>query len=359
MNELDDAPALAGRDPGGMLDQVAGMPAQLVGAIAARTAYATASAGAEPARVRDVLVCGMGGSAIGADLAAMWAERHAVRVAVHRSYGLPSWVGRDTLLVFSSYSGNTEETLSAFAASESLAAPRLAITTGGRLAARARAARVPVWTMPAGLQPRAALGSSLAGLLFLLHGAGIVPDPADEIAVASRSLEALVGELGPLSPERDNPAKRLARRLYGKLPIIHTGPGILSPVGVRWRGQLHENAKTPSFSNVYPELDHNEIMGWQALAEVRRFATLVVLRDRDDLPAVRRRMEVTCEILAPRLAAVEWIDAQGDGVLERMLRTVALGDWTSVYLAFLNDTDPTPVADIELLKSRLASRAPE
>jgi glucose/mannose-6-phosphate isomerase len=270
---------------------------------------------------------------------------------------LPAWADRDTLLVFSSYSGNTEETLAAFATAAELESQRICIATGGALAARAQAAGTAVYTIPGGLQPRAALGHSLAALLVLLHEAGLVPDPVPALESAARHLEALAARSGPEVPERDNAAKRLARLWHGRLPIIYTGPALMAPVGVRWRGQINENAKSLAVSNLFPELDHNEIMAWQALPELRRNAVLTLVRDRDDGEAVARRMTVTAEILAPRVAAVEWIDTDGDGPLERQLGAVGLGDWASVYLAFLNGVDPTPVAEIEQLKQRLAAAA--
>jgi len=358
VSTLDEAGRLAAADRGGMIGQIAGMAGQLAAASSARETFrADASNRLDAGAVRDVLVCGMGGSAIGGDLAAAWAERHGLRVAVHRGYGLPRWVGPQTLLVFSSYSGNTEETLSAFSASAGVDAPRACMTTGGELATRARTAGIPVWTLEPGLQPRAALGYSLSGLLMLLHTAGLVPDPQADIEAAARVLQEQARRLGPEVPETQNPAKRLARRLHGTLPVVHTGSGILAPIGVRWRGQLQENAKTLAFGNVYPELDHNEIMGWHALADVRRVCLLLVLRDPEDPPPVRRRMEVTCEILQERAAGVVWIDAPDEGVLPRMFHTVALGDWASLYLAFLHGVDPTPVAEIDLLKRRLADGA--
>jgi glucose/mannose-6-phosphate isomerase len=354
---LDDAAGLRRRDPGGMLAQVAGFPDQLGRAAEARRAFRAAHPGgvAGDGR-RSVLVCGMGGSAIGGEFAAAWAATHGVRVAVHRGYGLPAWVDAGTLLVFSSYSGNTEETLSAFAAAGSVGAPRLAIATGGALAERARAAGVPVYALPGGLQPRAALGHSLSALLVLLHESGAVAaDPQPELEAAARTLRAQAARWAPESPEADNPAKRLARILYGHLPCIYTGPGATAPVGVRWKGQLNENAKSLALAAVFPELDHNEIMGWHALPDVRRAARLLIVRDRDDGAPVHRRMQVTAEILAPRVAGIEWIDTEGETLLERILGAAYLGDHASVYLAFLNDVDPTPVAEIDVLKRRLAS----
>ncbi len=355
MTNLDDAPALAQRDPGGMLLQVADLPAQLRHAPRASAAFRGAAGGGVPrAKGREVLLCGMGGSAIGGEFAAAWCAPRGVRVAVHRGYGLPEWAGAGTLLIFSSYSGNTEETLSAFEVALARGLKGLCITTGGALGERARSAGVPVYTISAGLQPRAALGHSLSGVLMLLHAAGVVEDPAPEIEAAARHLDSLVAKLGPEVPAAANPAKRLAQLWHGRLPFIYSGPGLTQPVGVRWRGQVNENAKSLCVASAFPELDHNEIMGWQALPELRRRCVLMLLRDRDDEPAVQRRMRITAEILASRAAALEWVDTSGEAPLARLLDLAWLGDWASVYLAFLNEVDPTPVPEIEDLKRRLA-----
>ena len=353
MIDLDDQAALAAADPGGMLAMVAGLPAQLSRAAAVREALAAFPG--TPARSRSVLVCGMGGSAIGGDLAGAWAATHGVRIAVHRGYGLPRWLDADTMLVFSSYSGNTEETLSAFDAAAARGADRRCIATGGALAARARDAGAPLVVLPGGLQPRAALGHSLTALLVQLHAAGLVPDPVAELTAAAAHLDHLAAEWGPTVPLERNAAKRLARAWYERLPVIYTGMGPAQPVGVRWKGQIHENAKSFAAVSVFPELDHNEIMAWTALPELRRATVLTVLRDRDDDPGTRRRMAITGEILAPAVGAIEWVDTTGESLLERAVAAAWLGDWASVYLAFANGVDPTPVAAIETLKARLAS----
>jgi glucose/mannose-6-phosphate isomerase len=304
-----------------------------------------------------VVVCGMGGSAIGAEFAAVWLAPQRSRLVVHRTYGVPEWADDMSFFVFSSYSGNTEETLDAFEASRREFPARACITTGGALAERARAEGVPIFEVPGGLQPRAALGHSLTALLILVHEAQLCyVDPVPELEAAAAKLQDGARRCAPETPTEQNPAKQLAQRLHGRLPCIYTGSGVLQPVGVRWRGQIDENAKQLALHNVFPELDHNEIMAWHGLPEVRRHVHMLVLRDREDHERVRLRMQITADILAGRVAGIEWIDVAGETRLERMLSASHFADWTSVYLAFLNEVDPTPVREIELLKQRLAQQ---
>ncbi len=358
MIALDDVAQLASHDPGGMLQQVASLPDQL-----ARAAEVQASIGAwgndlrtrvTTVHAREVLVCGMGGSAIGGDYAATWAATHATRVDVWRGYGLPTWHTAQQLLVFSSYSGNTEETLSAFEASSSDAA-RVCVTTGGALARRVREVGVPVVELPGGLQPRAALGHSLVALLLLLQESGMVrADARADLESASRAVRDWGRTLSPEAPESTNAAKRLARACHARLPFFYAGGTCLAPVALRWKGQLNENAKSHAAIGMLPEMNHNEIMAWSALPELRRQAQLVFLHDPHDDARVERRMRLSAELLAEHAAGVEHVNTVGDDALQHMLTTTHLGDYASVYLAFLNQVDPTPVERIEALKRGLA-----
>jgi glucose/mannose-6-phosphate isomerase len=359
VSALDDADELGRRDPGGALQQVAGLPGQLehVRQVQAELAQAAPDLAAR-VRVRgagvEVVVCGMGGSAIGGDYAAAWGARHGLRIGVHRGYGLPRWVTARHLLVFCSYSGDTEEVLSAFAAADGDAL-RACITTGGELGERARGAGVPLVLLPPGLQPRAAIGHALVALLALLHAAGLVAaDPAAEIEAAARHLQAYARTLAPAVPEAANRAKQLARACHEHLPWVCTGSGFLRPVGRRWKTQIHENAKSPAVHSVLPEMNHNEILAWSAGVDAGRSACMLFLPDPDDPAAVERRMRLTAEILRPHLARIEWVHPESAPPLARMLASTLLGDYASVYLAFLNGVDPTPVPEIRQLKERLA-----
>jgi len=358
LSTLDDVDALGKLDAGGMLRQVAALPAQLARGAEVRRAFHAADrlAGAVAAvGAREVLVCGMGGSAIGADFAAVWAASHGVRLSVWRGYGLPAWVGRQHLLVFSSYSGNTEETLAAFDDSPPDAA-RVCITTGGALARRARATSVACLELPPGLQPRAALGHSLVALLTILHGSRLVAaDPVADLEQAARAVRRSGDRLGPEVPEAANAGKQLARQWHGHLPLFYAGDGCLGPVALRWKGQLNENAEAHAFASMLPEMNHNEIMAWSALPDLRRRMRLFFLHDPHDDARVAMRLRLTAELLAAHAASVHDLTADGDTCLEHMLTMTQLGDFASVYAAFLNGADPTPVARIEALKTRMSA----
>ena len=360
MSALDDADELAKHDPGGALQQVASLPGQLerVRTVQAEVAQSgpdlAARVGRRAGAGVEVVVCGMGGSAIGGDYAAAWAAGQGLRVSVHRGYGLPGWVGARHLLLFCSYSGDTEEVLSAFAAADGEAL-RVCITTGGELGERARRAGVPLVLLPPGLQPRAAIGHALVALLAVLHAAQLVTaDPAAEVEAAARHLHAYARTLAPAVPETANRAKQLARACHERFVWVCTGSGRMQPVGRRWKTQIHENAKLPAAHSVLPEMHHNEILAWSGGAEIGRRACMLFLPDPDDPAAVERRMRLTAEMLRPRLAGIEWVHAESAPPLARMLAATVLGDYASVYLALLNGVDPTPVPEIRQIKERLA-----
>jgi glucose/mannose-6-phosphate isomerase len=343
-------------DPGGMLAQVASLPEQLSRAAEVRQAVRQeyGDLRGRLGTIDSVLVCGMGGSAIGGEFAAAWSVGDAVPMMVSRGYGLPTPLGARTLLVFSSYSGNTDETLSAFDASPA-DRPRVCVTTGGALAQRARQAGVPLVTMPPGLQPRAALGHSLTAQMVVLQEAGVVEaDTVRELEAAARFLESIAPNLHAESPESRNPAKQLARLSAGMLPVFLTGNGPTRAIGTRWQGQWNENAEQLAHTSVLPEMNHNEIMAFHALPELRQAVRLFFLRDREDPPPVQRRMRVTADLLAEQVGGVEWLETQGETRLQRLLAAAWLGDWASIFLAFLNGVDPTPVRWIEQLKDRLS-----
>ena len=301
-----------------------------------------------------VVVAGMGGSAVGGRLAigALGARLRRPLVCAD-GYELPPWVGDDVLVLCSSYSGTTEETLSCYEEARRRDAAIIVATTGGTLEERARRDGVPVIPLPAGLQPRAAVGCSLVCALEVAALAGAAPSLRDELEAAAGPLAALAEVWGPGGPERGR-AKALARRLHRTLPVV-TGTPALASVAYRWKCQLNENAKIPAFAGVLPEADHNEICGWGSAGELGDLSA-VFLDDPDDRPEIARRVELTAELVAAGGRPVERVAGVGPRKLDRLLSLVLLGDLVSLYLAVLRDVDPIEIEAISTLKAALARR---
>ncbi|CAA9522105.1 MAG: Glucose-6-phosphate isomerase, archaeal II / Mannose-6-phosphate isomerase, archaeal [uncultured Solirubrobacterales bacterium] len=300
-----------------------------------------------------LIVCGMGGSAIGGDLAAaaVGARRRAPMRTVRRAALEPA-ISREALVLCASYSGETEETLACFADAGAAGAERVVLTTGGRLAAAARAEGVPVIGVPAGMQPRAAVAYMFVGALECAALCGAAPSLRGEAEEASERLRRLVGEWGPDAPEDALP-KRLARRLAGHLPVIY-GAAATAAVALRWKTQVNENAKLPAFSAELPEADHNELNAWEGAPGLAPLAA-IFLDDGGADDALRRRVALTAREIGAFASALEEVPAFGSTPVERVAAGVLLGDFVSVYLAVLRGVDPTPVEAIERFKRALAS----
>jgi glucose/mannose-6-phosphate isomerase len=306
--------------------------------------------------VREAVVCGMGGSAIAGDLVAdAYSERLRRPLAVVRDYSLPGWVGRDTLVILSSYSGNTEETLTCAMQALEREALVVAVTSGGKLAEFYGAQGVPVVRLPGDIpQPRAAVVHLLVSMLVVLERMAILPALAEDLGEGEAALAAAAGANAPERPVAENPAKRLAAALNGGLPIIY-GAEATAAVARRWKGQINENAKLPAAWAALPELDHNEIVGFEAAGDLGRAFRVVMLRDPRHHRQVHRRFELTKELVAPAVDRVLEVTAEGRSPLARVLDLVSLGDYASLYLACLRGIDPGPVDIIERLKDRLAT----
>ncbi len=300
-----------------------------------------------------LVVAGMGGSAIGGSLARAALGDHASRpIFVTRAYGLPPWTTPETTVLCASYSGNTEETLACYESAAALGAQRVVVTTGGRLAELARADRVPVIPLPGGFQPRAAVAYMTVAALEVAALCGAGPRLTSEIDVAASHAEQLVAEWGPGAPE-DSLAKEIAGTLLGSAPVI-AGAGLTTPIAYRWKTQINENAKLPCFAHELPELDHNEIVGWEGAQDVGRFSA-VFLDDSDAHPRVKARMELTRKLIADNATAALHVETRGQTTIERVFSLVLLGDLVSLYLAVLRGVDPGPVEVIEQFKAELAS----
>jgi glucose/mannose-6-phosphate isomerase len=268
-----------------------------------------------------------------------------------RSYELPPWTTPDTTVLCSSYSGNTEETLAIYEAAGALGARRIVATTGGKLAQDARADRVPVIPLPGGFQPRAAVAYALVVSLEVAGLCGAGERLHAEIDVAAAHAERLIAQWGPDAPE-DALSKEVARGLHGTIVQV-AGAGMTAPIAYRWKTQLNENAKAPCFSHELPELDHNELVGWQGASELGRFSA-VFLDDADLHPRVRQRIELTRGLIASDAAVSFRLESIGRAPTERLVSLVLLGDLVSLYVAVLKGVDPGPVEVLEHLKRALA-----
>jgi glucose/mannose-6-phosphate isomerase len=340
------AEAVAAADPSGMLGDVLAQPHQVGDAL-----WRIESAGIEaPEGARGMLVCGMGGSAIGGEIAAAAIGHRATAPIVSvRGYELPRWAGPDTLVLCSSYSGNTEETLHCFEQAGEAGAPRVALTTGGKLAAAAREAGVPVIGVPSGMQPRAAVVYATIAVLECAALAGIAPSLRGEIDEAAQLMAQLTLDWAPDAPGDPEP-KRLARALEDRIPVVYGGRAT-TPVARRWRSQLNENAKVAAFYGELPEAHHNEVVGW---AHTDAPLSAVLLETPGEHERMEARFDVTAEVLEASGLLVERVRSRGESDVARVMSLVLLGDLVSVYLAVLGGHDPTPVEAIDDLKRRLA-----
>jgi glucose/mannose-6-phosphate isomerase len=319
-----------------MLDDVLAIPDHLRDAL-----WRVESARLEPADAAGLIVCGMGGSAIGGDLAAAaLGDRLTKPLFTVRGYGLPSWATPAWTVLCSSYSGNTEETLACFDAAEALGARRLVASTGGALVDRAREAGVPVIGLPGILQPRAAVAYMFAIATEAAALAGVAPRVHTEIDSAAEFLSEQAADL-------QSRAAEIAVALGSSVPVI-TGADLTAPVARRWKTQINENPKQAAFFSELPEADHNELCGWDGDA----FAA-VLLEDADQHPRERRRFELTAETIAAAGAEVVRVQTQGETRVARLLWATMLGDLVSLKLAEARGVDPLPVEAIEGFKLAL------
>lgn len=310
---------------------------------------------------RRIVVCGMGGSAIAGDLLAPLLP--SCQLVVHRDYGLPAWADGQDLVIASSYSGNTEETLAGWDEAVRRGCARLAVTSGGSLADRARTAGAPLVCLPGGLPPRAALGYGLGALARVLGRLAVLPEAEAEIDAAIAGLrEAAPGRLAPyarageaaLAVAGELPARRAAEALDGRFAVLYTAGDLAHAAGQRLKAQLNENAKVPALAVAFPELDHNDLVGWTGGEDGRRGLVLFILRADGDNGRLDRRVAVTRDLLADQFAEILEVRARGDRALARVMSLVQYGDFVSCHLADLRGVDPVPVDRITRLKEALA-----
>ena len=347
---LDDPTALASRDPGGMLGLVARTGDQLRRGfeLGCGTAGLPSADG-----VRAIVICGMGGSGIVGDvLRSLYAARSSVPLEVVKGYVLPDAYRRDALVVAVSFSGNTEETLSAYSQAVAAGCRVVAVSVGGALAALAETDAVPHVAIPGDVSmPRVGLGYQTGAVVGVLAAMGLLPPVGDDLDRTVVRLEALAAEAAPERPTAGNLAKQLAVWLADRVPLVWSTQGLAEAAGLRWKTQFNENAKAPAFHATLPELDHNDIEGWSTGAG-RPFG-LVVLRHRHEHPRLDERIRVTYDVIAG--AGLEHREVRVDGLsrLETLFALILWGDFTATYLGLLRGFDPSPIPALTNLKERL------
>ena len=304
--------------------------------------------------IKNIIITGLGGSAIGGDLIRSYTQYEIkVPVFVNRNYTLPEFAGKDTLVIVSSYSGNTEETTTAYKQAIKNKCKIICITSGGEVEKIAKKNKNKYIKIPGGLQPRCALGFSFFVLIGIFVKLGFIKDKSKEIKGTIEILENSVSEYVDLSVET-NSALKLAVDLKGKLPVIYSSMDILDVVNLRWRGQISENAKILAYGNLYPEMNHNELVGWKLNEDILKKVIVIFLKDAGDNSRIKLRMNITSEIIEKYADNIIDLESDGKNKLERIFDLIYLGDWVSFYLAILNEVDPTPVNAINFLKEKLS-----
>lgn len=300
-----------------------------------------------------VVIAGMGGSALAALLTKAWLEENLrIPLEVVREYELPTYVDESTLVVASSYSGNTEETLACLQQAADLGAQRAVIAAGGQLIEIAEGEKIAHVKIPSGLQPRMAVLFNLKALLVMLMHFGIVQhDLLDEVSAAGEWLKAESDKWTPLVPMDKNLAKELALQAVGKTPVFYGGR-LTGPAAYKWKISWNENAKNVAFWNVYPEANHNEFIGWSSHPVEKPFAVFD-LRSSFEHPRILKRFEISDRLLSGLRPKATVVQLAGDTPLKQLLWASILADFVSIYVAVLNGVDPTPVDLVEKLKAEM------
>ncbi|MEW5747878.1 MAG: bifunctional phosphoglucose/phosphomannose isomerase [Candidatus Thermoplasmatota archaeon] len=345
---LDDVKRMASVDSRDMLGAVESMSEHL-----AEGVRRGRKAGPPKCSPDSVVVCGMGGSAIGGDVLRAWLATDVdIRCEVARGYSVPRHVGRQSLVVVSSYSGNTEESLSMLEDARARTSRIVTVSSGGRLAEMAASLSLPHVAVPSGMVPRASFGYMFGALLGVVERAGIA-SPGKQLDEAARVLAQVNGRCSRGVQTQDNPAKRMAHELHGSVPVV-IGHGLSAPVARRWANQMNENAKSAAFASELPEMDHNEVVFWAADPRSQGFSAVFLDHDFSDA-RMARRLEATREMVCSRSAA-HVVRATGRSPLAQIMSLVSVGDYISVYSAVLRGEDPSTTEPIERLKDIISKK---
>jgi glucose/mannose-6-phosphate isomerase len=305
---------------------------------------------------RNIIIAGMGGSAIGGEILKDWLrDELPVPIEVCKDYILPAYANKDTLFFANSYSGNTEETLSAFLDAVRRGCVPVTITSGGHLLSFSEKLQVPHVTIPSHLPPRVAIPYLFFSVPVLMERMGVLPSVEESLEEAIQVLKKVGEENSPRTPTEDNTAKKLASELLGTIPVIY-GFRQYQSIAHRLKTQFNENSKVPSRYEVFPELNHNETVGWEAPETLTKNYSVILIRDPDEPPEIKHRIETTRSLALHKAKKVLEIHARGRGKLAKMFSVLRIGDFTSVYLAILQEVNPTPVKIIDRIKTEMKKR---
>lgn len=352
MGLLDNESIFSKVDKSGMLQNIQELADQVDGAWRTLAKFAVPT---PYIKAKNIVILGMGGSAIGGDLVKDLADSHSsVPITILRDYQLPKFVDHNSLVIGVSYSGNTEETLTAFEQAGEKGAKLLAISTGGKLASLCRKYRAPMFTIEYGAMPRAALGYTLVPVLGLFNKLGFINLGEDEVEKTAILLKAYEKKINLGVPTSQNLAKQLAEHLKGRIPII-MGSGILSQVARRFKTQINENSKSMAVFEILPEVCHNTIMGFDFPEKLREKIFVIILQSKYDYPRNILRQKIIMQILQKKGISYESLslNPQG-GRLSEVLHNILFADYVSYYLAIFNNTDPTEIGMIDFLKDKLS-----
>lgn len=344
MQVLDNLRLIAERDPFGALDVAARQAQQLIDPLTVQQPLPSVG------EIRNIVLAGMGGSALAAGIAKDWLDL-PLPFEVVRSYSLPKYVGNQTLVIASSHSGNTEETLAALDQAVERGALIAIIASGGALLERAQADGLPYVQIVGDVQPRMALFSNLRALVTLLEAYGIIGGVLGELEAVGQRLGRTAAQWRADVPATDNHAKQIALQLVGKTPVIYAS-NLMRSVAYKWKISFNENAKNIAFCNALPEFNHNEFIGWSSHPVQKPFGVIDLLSSYDH-PRVQRRFELSARLLSGKRPQPITVQLEGETMLEQMAWAALLADYTSIYLAILNGVEPTKVELVERLKHEL------
>ena len=303
--------------------------------------------------INNLVIAGMGGSGLAAKFVVSWPGL-GVPVQVVQDYELPSYVNSTTLLIVTSYSGNTEEMVSILNNALTMEKKPMIIVvcSGGKLESIATQNQLPMVQLPGGYQPRMTFGYQLRALAEIIDKAFNGYDLVPQLEASSDNLEKMLGDYIETMPTNNNPAKQLALEIVGKSAVVYSS-ALFYPVAYKWKISINENAKNISWVNQFPEFNHNEFIGWTSHPVDKPYA-VIEIRSNFDHPEIIKRFEVTEQLLSGKKPAAEIVNLKGASILDQMIFGVALGDFVSIYLAILNGVDPTPVDIIEKFKAKLS-----